>query len=189
MLRIIAIQRTAVALWTGKTLWTDLKTKPYARLPELASLLAVDLGLKTGLALYGRDGRLIWYRSTNFGTAARLKRGIPGVLAEITNPVHIVLEGGGKLADIWEREAQQRYIDFQRIDAQTWRPRLLLPRQQRSRLKAKNTAVELAREVIAWSGAPRPTSLRYDAAEAILIGLWGVLEVGWLREPPPALRR
>ena len=32
-------------------------------------------------------------------------------------------------------------------------------------------------------GAAHPTSLRHDAAEAILIGLWGVLEVGWLDEP------
>ncbi|MBC8076709.1 MAG: hypothetical protein H7Y32_11595, partial [Chloroflexales bacterium] len=46
-----------------------------------------------------------------------------------------------------------------------------------------------ARRVIAWAGAPRPTSLRHDAAEAILIGLWGALEVGWLPALPPELRR
>jgi hypothetical protein len=32
-------------------------------------LLAIDIGVKTGLALYGHDGRLLWYRSQNFGTA------------------------------------------------------------------------------------------------------------------------
>jgi LexA DNA binding domain len=32
-------------------------------------------------------------------------------------------------------------------------------------------------------GAAHPTSLRHDAAEAMLIGLWSVLEVGWLDEP------
>ncbi|MFL5542498.1 MAG: hypothetical protein ACJ8J0_26165 [Longimicrobiaceae bacterium] len=42
---------------------------------------------------------------------------------------------------------------------------------------------------IEWSGAPRATSLRHDAAEAILIGFWAVLDIGWLPEIPPALRR
>ena len=34
-----------------------------------------------------------------------------------------------------------------------------------------------------------PTSLRHDAAEAILVGLWGVLSAGWLRALPPAILR
>ncbi len=158
-------------------------------LPELESLLAVDTGLKSGLALYGRDGRLLWYRSTNFGSAARLRRGAPGVLETIPNPMYLVLEGGGPIADIWEREAERRYIDPLRISAEVWRRRLLLPRERRDRRHAKRSADGVAREVIQWSGAPRPTSLRHDAAEAILIGLWGVLTVGWLRELPRELHR
>ncbi len=101
----------------------------------MAVLLAVDLGVKTGLALYGQDGRLLWYRSQNFGTAERLRR------------------------------------------------------EQRSGVQAKESATDLARRVIIWSGARRPTSLRDDAAEAILIGLWGTLEVGWLGHLPAAVRR
>ena len=46
----------------------------------------------------------------------------------------------------------------------------------------------LARRVIEWSNAPRPTSLRHDAAEAILIGLWGVLQAGQLPRLPTELR-
>lgn len=38
--------------------------------------------------------------------------------------------------------------------------------------------------MIDWSGARRPTSLRHDAAEAIMIGLWGVLHLGWLVPSP-----
>ena len=52
-----------------------------------------------------------------------------------------------------------------------------------NRWPAENFA-ELARRVIEWCGAPRPTSLRHDAAEAILIGLWGVLELGWVDALP-----
>ena len=154
------------------------------------SLLAVDMGLRTGLALYGQDGRLIWYRSTNFGSVPRLRRAIPNLLAGLPNPTHLVLEGGGKMARIWEREAGLRYIDYWCISAETWRERLLLPRQQRNRFMAKHFATGVARSIIDWSGAPKPmVPLENDTAEAILIGLWGVLNVGWLAELPPALQR
>ena len=41
-------------------------------------LLAVDLGLRTGLAAFGDDGRLRWYRSQHFGSTASLRRGGAG---------------------------------------------------------------------------------------------------------------
>jgi hypothetical protein len=153
------------------------------------SLLAVDLGVRTGLALFGRDGRLRWYRSQNFGSAARLRRGAPAVLDEATGLARVVVEGGGPLAAIWEREAARRSLHVRRVSAERWRELLLLPREQRSGVQAKQTAGLLARHVIEWSGAARPTSLRHDAAEAVLVGLWGVIEVGWLEAPPAELRR
>jgi len=152
------------------------------------ALLAVDLGLRTGLALYGQDGRLIWYRSRNFGTATRLGRGVHELLGGLPELAWLVLEGGGRLAGTWEREAERRGIRMLRTSAEEWRAKLLLPRERRSGLRAKRFAGDLARQVIAWSGARRPTSLRHDAAEAILVGLWGVLAVGWLRAPPSELR-
>jgi hypothetical protein len=153
------------------------------------SLLAVDIGLRTGLALFGQDGRLCWYRSHNFGTAMRLRRGVRGVLAEIPHLAWLVLEGGGTLADIWSREAARRSIPVRLISAEAWRRQFLYPREQRSGVQAKDSAADLARRVIVWSQARRPTSLRNDAAEAILIGLWGTLEVGWLERLPDELKR
>jgi len=150
----------------------------------MASLLAVDCGVKTGFALFGDDGRLKWYRSQNFGAAYRLKRGIPGVLKAITDLQWIVLEGGGNPADLWIAEARKRDIMVLQISAETWRSRFLIPRNRRSGEQAKEHADEIARRVIQWSGAPNPTSLRHDAAEAILAGLWGVMEVGWLHDSP-----
>lgn len=155
----------------------------------MPALLAVDLGLKTGLALFGEDGRLRSYRSTNFGSRERLKRGVHGVLAEIADLRWLVGEGDRRLFEVWEREARKHGAEGLLIGADRWRPRLLHPREQRRGRDAKETADLLARRVIDWSGAPRPTSLRHDAAEAILIGLWGVLEVGWLAELPHELRR
>jgi hypothetical protein len=148
------------------------------------ALLAVDLGLRTGLALYAGDGRLRWYRSHHFGTATSLRRGVPSLLDGVT---HLVVEGGGGLADAWADAADQREVEVRRLSAETWRRAFLYPREQRSGELAKRTAAQLARRVIDWSGAPRPTSLRHDAAEAILIGLWGVLELGWLPALPHGL--
>ena len=64
------------------------------------SLLAVDVGLKTGTALYGKNGKLRWYRSKNYGSAPNLKRGANALLNEIPDLSYLVLEGGGQLADI-----------------------------------------------------------------------------------------
>ena len=92
-----------------------------SRPPDLASLLAVDLGVRTGLASYGDDGRLRWYRSHNFGSAARLRRAIPGLLDEPSDLARIVLEGGGPLAEGWSREAEQRDLIVQHVSAEEWR--------------------------------------------------------------------
>lgn len=78
----------------------------------MSSLLAVDLGVRAGLACYDESGRLRWYRSSDFGDAARLRR------------------------------------------------------------------------AIAWSGLRPPSSLDRDAADAILIGMWGVMNAGWVRTLP-----
>ena len=155
----------------------------------MAALLAVDLGVRTGFACFGEEGRLRWYRSQNFGAAARLRRAIPGLLASPDDLTRVVIEGGGPLAESWRAEAERRGALVQRVSAEEWRSLFLLPREQQSGPQAKEVARRLARRVIEWSGAPRPTSLRHDAAEAVLIGLWGVLSAGWLRALPPGLLR
>lgn len=43
---------------------------------------------------------------------------------------------------------------------------------------------KLARQVITACGGKKPTRLRHDAAEAILIGFYGLLELGWIENWP-----
>ncbi len=152
------------------------------------SLLAVDLGLKTGLALYGRDGKLVWYRSRNFGSRGRLRRAADAILREATDVEVLVIEGGGDIAMPWIAEGERRGLKVLQLHAGAWRKLLLLSRHQRSGKDAKKHADRLARQIIQWSGAKKPTSLRHDAAEAICIGLWGTHQVGWINEVPAALR-
>ena len=147
-------------------------------------LLAVDLGLRAGLAIYGGDGRLRSYTSRNFGTRARLKQGIPGVLAAIPDLEVVVVEGDRIMGEWWQKAALRLGARTMFVSADGWRSQLLLPRERRSGPDAKRHAIEMSRQVITWSEAPEPTSLKDDAAEAILIGLWGVLTVGWLPKLP-----
>lgn len=113
-----------------------------------------------------------------------MRRGVASIFAEIPDLAWLVLEGGGQLESGWLREAERQGIQTRQISAETWRTTLLHPRQRRSGSTAKANADRLARAVIEWSDAPRPTTLRHDAAEAILVGLWGVLALGWLDNPP-----
>ncbi|UCH81807.1 MAG: hypothetical protein JSW20_04075 [Nitrospiraceae bacterium] len=153
------------------------------------SLLAVDLGLKTGLALYRQDGRLSWYRSKNYGSIGRLKRDVHNILGSISSLRYIILEGDKSLSAVWEQEAARRNMYTRNITAEQWRRRLLYEREQKSGPDAKINADHLARKVIKWSNLSGSTSLRHDAAEAIMIGLWAVIERGWLQEVPPEIRR
>jgi hypothetical protein len=114
----------------------------------MGSLLAVDLAIRTGLALHGREGRLLWYRSQYDGSTERLRRAVAGVLGETPDVEELIIEGGGTLEVPWEREAERRGILVLKFSAEEWRSR-----------------------GIQWSGSPAPTSLRHDAAEAILAGL------------------
>ena len=153
----------------------------------MPSLLAVDVGLRTGLALYGQDGRLLWYRSHNLGNRTRLRSAVQRLLRDLPDLEWVILEGGGPLADIWAHQAQRRGVRTRGIAAEDWRAGLLYPRQMRNGPQAKEAANSIARRVIAAAQGPRPTSLRHDAAEAVLIGLWGLLEVGWLKTLPNGL--
>ena len=157
--------------------------------PGPAVLLAVDAGIRAGLAAYGRDGRLQWYRSRNYGSVGRLRRAARGVVAGLAALERVVVEGGGPAAEPWLRESERRGIPSVQVQAEAWRETLLLSRDRRTGADAKDRADSLARCVIEWSGARRPTSLRHDAAEAILVGLWAVVDAGWLASVPDEVRR
>ena len=139
-----------------------------------------------GLAVFDDNGRLVWYRSTNLGTRARLKKAVPSILAEAMNPSVVVIEGGGVLLPPWERGVELIGSRLIRIEAGTWRRDMLLSRHQRSGRDAKSNALDLARDIIERTGGSRPTgALKDDVAEAILVGAWGVRQLGWMNDSWP----
>ena len=151
----------------------------------MPSLIAVDLGLRTGVALYDRDRGLLRYRSQAFGTVGRLKRAAFAELSAVRDLAVLVLEGDADLARVWARVAERRGAKVLCTQAHEWRRALLLARERRTGKQAKAVAATLARRIIATSFAASPTSLRHDAAEAILLGWWGCMRVGWIDRPPP----
>jgi hypothetical protein len=149
-----------------------------------ATLLAVDLGLTGGLALYREDGALVWARSFRFATVAQFKRALPRLLDECGALRFLYVEGDKHLGDLWARAAEKRGAETTRVTPETWRARLLKAQDRASGPRAKTVAERRAREVIEVLAEKKPTSLATDAAEAILIGLYGALAVGWLDRAP-----
>ena len=119
-------------------------------------LLAVDVGLHIGLALFSEERRLLWYRS-HVSSPAKLKKVIGKLLREDPRPNYLYLEGGGPLADIWLREAEKLSIAAVQIHAQQWRERLFYARQHRSGTQAKKDADGVARQVpMVHNQPPKP---------------------------------
>jgi hypothetical protein len=152
------------------------------------TLVAVDLGYKTGLAVYAADGRLQAYRSQNYGTRERLKRGAASALDAVSDLRWLAVEGDAALGRVWGRAAERRGAVWTAVAPEQWRAVLLHPHERRTGASAKQHADRLARMVIDWSDAPKPTALRHDAAEAILAGLWACVHYGLLDALPEPLQ-
>lgn len=129
----------------------------------------------------------MWARSGNFGPHSRFKKAVAAVVSPLTELEILVVEGDRRLGEVWEKAAARHGAETRFVGPETWRDSLYLKRQIRNR-PPKRFADPLARRVLKWSEVPAPKSLRHDAAEAVLIGLWGVLDAGWLTKLPPELR-
>ena len=155
-------------------------------------VVGIDLGLRTGIAVMDDVGgvglRLRRYSSTHFANRSALRRGAPGILADVGRQPLVVVEGDVALARVWERAARLAGGVLVSVPTERWREALLLPRERRSGTDAKRHAGVKARSVIEWSrrdagpaGPPPATGeLRHDTAEAILIAVWGALQTGRL---------
>lgn len=169
-------------------------TVPPARSPDVDRLLAIDLGLRVGLATFHREDagwRLLRYRSSHFGSMAALRKGARGVLRDEGWPAWLVLEGDARLAHPWIQACPTSGVHTRVVSAESWRRDLLLPREQRSGARAKEAADREARRHILASGLESPTHLRHDAAEAIVLGVWATLRTNdgkWVARVPAGKR-
>lgn len=135
-------------------------------------ILAVDLGLRCGLALMDDSGRILRVHHTNFGTRSRLKSAVRGILRQWGPITHVIAEGDPSLGKYWRREAERTNAEYATVAPETWREDLLLSRDRRSGADAKAAAIVEATRILDESGLRPSTRLRDDTAEAILIATW-----------------
>jgi hypothetical protein len=141
-------------------------------------VMSVDLGVKTGMAVFSAEGRLLWFGSRNYGSKNSLRSDLPRLLQQYAPLRMLVLEGGGALEEIWLREASYRHIPVTSFHAGHWRELFFGSESLMHTGRAKEKAVELARSVIVSMGEHRSTVPVHHAAEAILAGLCYLYEEG-----------
>jgi hypothetical protein len=137
-------------------------------------LLAVDLGLSTGIAVFDEKGDLCRARSHHLPDKSSFRRWVSAILREFPEIQYVIIEGGGDLAEIWKKALSKKNIRLKLINAGAWRQEFLLPREQRSGSQSKEVAIEMAKELIRNSPVKNKGPLRHDTAEAIMTGLYGV---------------
>ena len=150
-------------------------------------LLAIDVGLKMGVAMFDETGKLVHCQARKISGRAQLKTAAYRILQEL-KPTILYLEGGGGLADVWSRQAEKLTIPVRQVHALDWRRDLLYLRERRKGKDAKRHAEFMALRIIEWSNAKRPTSMCHDLAEAITFGFWGVWQEGWISEIPKEVK-
>ena len=152
-----------------------------------ARLVAVDLGVRTGIAVFGGDGLLVSVGSRNLGRRGRVRPVATALRRELDRVDALVLEGDRSLAPAWQQVFGPRGTQVVLVEAERWRHELLHPRERRDARSAKAAARELAAVAVKELSGRAVTPLRHDAAEAVLIGVWGLRQLGWLDAWPPGL--
>ena len=141
------------------------------------NLLAIDLGVKTGLACWDVEQRkLLWCRSHNYGSKKQVAKAAPGVLLSAGDAGILVLEGGGDIALIWKQAGNRWGWDTRILHAEEWRKNLFYESEWQYTSDLKNLAINYAHKAALWGGMKVAGRLNHNAAEALLAGLWVLLE-------------
>jgi len=101
---------------------------------------------------------------------------------------YLIIEGGGPLRKIWDAQLEKRNIEIMHIMAEDWRHDLLFEREQRKGKIAKEKALFYAEKVIQNLAEKKIAALNVNAAEAIMIGVWGLKKLGWINNTNTLIR-
>jgi hypothetical protein len=158
------------------------------------TLLAVDLGLATGVAVFDSTGKLLLYNDFVFKSTADLRQVVHDLLVEwernlAVEITHVAIEGlDPSLWDAWISVLGSREV----LDVlpETWRQDLLLHRERASGELAKAASRIIAKQIVHDYGmmTSHQGDFQTDAAEAVLLGLHVSRRLGWV-DREPAIRR
>ena len=157
---------------------------------EHRCLLAVDLGLRTGTAVFDGNGTVLAVETWRFHDPESLDLGLTEILTT-HNITHVVIEGEDrKLFYIWRRAiAKFEGVQLARVVADDWRRMLLSKKEMRDARKAKSAAGLIAKQVLKHNEELRDKKLSSDAAEALLVGRYAVRVLGWVSSKEPSVKR
>ena len=153
--------------------------------PRPRRLLAVDLGLRTGAALFDQDGKLLRLDSCRFVNPEELEQGLEDLIIK-SCVTHVVIEGEDrKLYNIWKKAIEKLPGDVKmaRVVADDWRQDFLLKKEQKYAHIAKEAASLIAKQFLAGTDY-ETVKLSVDAHEAVLIGHYSLRVLGWADLPP-----
>lgn len=157
------------------------------------SLLAVDLGLRTGLCLFDNAGKLLRYEDRQFASACDLEQGAASILlkweAEAGSRIsHVAIEGSDPdLLSAWSNAASDRRILH--VHPEHWRHDLLTPQECDSWRSSKEASRVVARSIIERFGTDELDRVDYttDCAEALVLGVHVAQRLGWIRRELPTI--
>ena len=117
-------------------------------------LLAVDLGLRTGMSLFSDNGKLLKYKEFHLADKADLEKvaaevieGWPREMGLSTTLTHIAIEGSAPpLWKIWKKVG--RYQHLLEVKPDEWRNDLLTRAESQSGDSAKAASLLVARQII-----------------------------------------
>jgi hypothetical protein len=173
----------------------------FPRTPQTDSggmLLAIDLGLKSGVALFSSAGKLLRYEQFLFNkddiqvrTKSLLKEWEQDAREAVANGetapfptriTHVAIEGADSyLLRAWMDAADDLCI--LRVSPDEWRAELLLEKERSSGSNAKAASRLIARQVVADFGLMSQHQGKFptDVAEAVCLGLYVSGKLGWIQ--------
>ncbi|GAX11061.1 hypothetical protein FisN_24Lh002 [Fistulifera solaris] len=166
-------------------------------------LLAVDLGLRTGLSLFNDEGKLLRFDNFQFESPEQLLRAARSVLSSWEEDVKetdergrrwkiskIAIEGGDPpLRDAWH-EAAEGGRSILHVRPEEWRADLLLTKEKMDGEKAKSASRLIARQIVSdYGDFDFEGKFQTDMAESILLGLHVARRLGWIATRDPPVRR
>jgi predicted phosphodiesterase len=161
-------------------------------------LLSVDLGLKSGIALFTNDGSLVRYeqflfqRETLQADAQKLiKEWEDEANEEMSGEekqskiTHIAIEGADTLIlKYWTEAAPQ--MSILRVSPEEWRSEMLTNKEKASGSDSKAAARLIARQVVSDFGTMDQHKGKFptDVAEAVVMGSYVAGKLGWITRNP-----
>ena len=173
-------------------------------------LMAVDLGLRSGISLFNNHGELVRYEQFHFSDELDLEDSAGRLLEQWEHDVnkdtsnenealkpwrvtHIAIEGADPgMRNAWSRVAQTREQELSLlcISPEEWRAHLLTKKEKASGSSAKEAARLIARQVVADFGSMEVHKGKFktDVAESVVMGVYVARKLGWVKREP-AVRR